>query len=257
MYVRRMAVELHHMILTYHEIVPESSPYVYSTTSASMREHLRALSGIQDPPIITFDDGHRSHAQLAAPILEEFGFRGIFFVTAGWTASKPGYMNWTELAGLVRSGHEIQSHGWSHRYLTDCDDESFSTELLRSRETLEDRLGIRVTSISMPAGRYDARVLEACAAAGYERVYTSDPFQRPRTRNGVEVCGRFMLRRTMNAEAVLRILASGQHAWSRLRLEHAAKSAVRRVIGDHVYQSLWNLAGRRSARETINSTFSE
>jgi peptidoglycan/xylan/chitin deacetylase (PgdA/CDA1 family) len=245
------------MILTYHEIVPEPSAYVYSTTSLSMREHMSALSGLGNPPMITFDDGHRSHMQLAAPVLEDFGFRGVFFITGGWTSTRPGYMSWEELAQLVRSGHEIQSHGWSHQYLTDCSEDGLAVELLRSRQTLEDRLGIHVTGISMPGGRYDSRVLNACAAAGYKHVYTSDPFQRSVVRNNVTVCGRVMLRRTMNAAAVLRILDSEHQVLSRFRLEHAAKKAVQKALGDRVYQHLWNLAGRSSARAAINQSFSE
>jgi peptidoglycan/xylan/chitin deacetylase (PgdA/CDA1 family) len=53
-----------------------------------VREGLRALEGgdpLRRPLVaVTFDDGYADNYDLAAPILEEYGLRGTFFITSGF-----------------------------------------------------------------------------------------------------------------------------------------------------------------------------
>ena len=77
------------MVLTYHEIAPEQATSLYAVSSRQLEEHLR-LFAEWDPPQhsgweLTFDDGHISHYRYALPLLDRFGIRGTFFITAGWT----------------------------------------------------------------------------------------------------------------------------------------------------------------------------
>ena len=62
---------------------------------------------------LTFDDGLKSHYDLAAPELEKRGWRGLFCVIAG-DVGKPGKMTWDDLRDLQRRGHEIANHTLSH-----------------------------------------------------------------------------------------------------------------------------------------------
>ena len=48
---------------------------------------------------ITFDDGHRSNAEIALPILKQLGLRGIFFITTDWIG-RPGFMNEDQIREL-------------------------------------------------------------------------------------------------------------------------------------------------------------
>lgn len=236
------------MILTYHEIESHFASRTYSVLCAALRSHLAALANPQqsERPQITFDDGHVSQLRYAAPELAAFNLRATFFVTAGWTGTRPGYLSRSELRQLASEGHSIGSHGWSHVLLTHCDSLGLCDELLRSRNLLEDCLGTPVTAISMPGGRWNDRVLEACAAAGYERVFHSDPFRRPFRRFGVEVLGRMMVRRDMDAAGLIRLMRAGTARRALLRMRHGAKSAFRRLAGDALYQRMWELAGGRA-----------
>ena len=74
-------------------------------------------------PELTFDDGHISNIDLAAPILQSRNLKARFFITAGWTGTKPSYMGWPELRLLHSAGHSIGAHGWTHTLLTHCNDE--------------------------------------------------------------------------------------------------------------------------------------
>ena len=104
-----------HGVLTYHEVGATPSGYIYSISAAQLDDHVRSL--MPEAALFTFDDGHQSHLHQAAPVLEKYGARGVFFVTAGWTESRPGYMSWAELRELAARGHRIQAHGWSHKFL--------------------------------------------------------------------------------------------------------------------------------------------
>src|SRR5260221_14516941 len=104
-------------------------------------------------------------------------------------------MTSSQLEQLMSAGHNVQSHAWSHEFLTGCSASQLDYELRNSRKTLEDRLGIGVDSISVPGGRWNATVLEACAAAGYQHVYTSEPMFKPVYEHGVWRHGRLMVRR--------------------------------------------------------------
>jgi peptidoglycan/xylan/chitin deacetylase (PgdA/CDA1 family) len=238
------------MILTYHEIEPHSASRSYSVLRAKLRRHLAALAALREaephlPPDITFDDGHASNHRYGAPALREANFRGTFFITAGWTGKRPGYMSVADLRDLAKEGHEIGSHGWSHALLTRCDSRALADELMRSRAFLEDCLGRAVMAISMPGGRWNNRVLAACAEAGYRRVYNSDPFRKPGPKRGVELLGRTMMRRNMDADDVISLVRAGGAKLMLLRVGHEAKCAVRRLAGDTLYQRVWELIGSR------------
>lgn len=231
-------------VLTYHEVGAEPSGYIYSVSAAQLLEHVRLL--MADGALFTFDDGHQSHLYQAAPVLEKHGARGIFFVTAGWTESRPGYLSWPELRELTARGHRIQAHGWSHKFLTNCTDAQLSEELERAKKTLEDRLGCPVDSISAPGGRWNGRVVRACEAAGYARLYVSVPWDPRRQVGRIQVLGRIMVRRTMDAAALQRLLHPGRLDRGIVKLTQAAKNGLQLVLGDRIYKLAWNLLGGRS-----------
>ena len=236
--------------LTYHELASTKPKYLYSVSAARFAEHarfLRALADVErsDSRLITFDDGHISQFDLAFPILKEFSIKAIFFVTAGWIGRREGYMSWKHLEEIARAGHEIQSHGWSHAYLSRCSSEELHTELRRSKRELENRLGVKVSAISAPGGRWNRRVLCACLDAGYERLFTSDPCIPQKKEDGIEVLGRWMVTRTMGANEISLLLDGRGAQVTLMRVRNLFKATARRVIGDRAYQALWRTLARK------------
>lgn len=231
------------MVLTYHEIVPDSSRYAYAVTRTEFRSHVKFLAASRDcdghdAPEITFDDGHVTHFECGLPVLEENRLRGIFFVTVGWVGSRPGYMTWAQAREIAAYGHEVQSHSWSHTFLTTCTASELRIELTRSKDTIEQHLGMPVRAISMPGGRWNRHVVAACAAAGYERLYTSDPWRKPRRAGGVVEIGRYMVQRTTGVPQLRRMLDS-TGALYQLRVQHGVKCFLRAIAGDRLYQRTW------------------
>jgi polysaccharide deacetylase family protein (PEP-CTERM system associated) len=74
-------------------------------------------------------------------LLDECGIKGTFFVQGRVAESFPGLVQ-----SLVAEGHEIQSHGYSHRPLFAMNRQQLRDELERARKTVEDAAGTEVTA---------------------------------------------------------------------------------------------------------------
>lgn len=245
------------MILAYH-VVSDDNPYLYSISRSRMEQHFQFLTELR-PPLrgnqpVTFDDGHVSQYQFGLPLLEQYSLRGIFFVTPEWTDRKPGYMNWAQLRDIVSRGHEVQSHGWSHKFLTQCSAPELRTELRRSRQVLEDGLGVPINALAVPNGAWDRRVLLACEEAGYTRIYTSDPFLRP-GKHALEMFGRVSVQRNTSPADLARFARAESTVFSGVRLRHHAKRAVRAALGQRLYHELWCRLARADARDNFDASY--
>ena len=235
----------------YHELRPDESQYSYAITSGMFQRHMDLFAQTRSAkdctiwPEVTFDDGHISNLELAAPILQARGMTAFFFITAGWTGNKPGYMGWAELRALHKAGHSIGAHGWSHKLLTHCSDDELMTELSKSRLTLEDKLGTSIPTMSLPGGRSNRHVLDACTKAGYSRIYTSIP-RAERNPLGTTI-GRVNVRGTAQPEWIAKLFDPDGRALSELSIRYRMKETAQRLLGDRLYARLWAIVNRHEA----------
>ena len=98
-------------------------------------------------------------------LLEATGARGTFFVL-GWVASR--YPNLVRR--IAECGHEIGSHGMSHRMLTELSPAEVLAEARDSRLLLEDLSGTRVEGYRAPSytiNGHNRWALKALLEAGY------------------------------------------------------------------------------------------
>jgi peptidoglycan/xylan/chitin deacetylase (PgdA/CDA1 family) len=210
--------------------------------SASFAEQLRLFDSLKKNELldaqITFDDGEQSQFHYALSLLAEHEFNATYFVTPGLIGTAAKFLGWEELKALHAAGHSVHSHGWSHKFLTFCSDGELAHELCASKQSLEDNLGSAVEEISVPGGRWNQRVIQACAAAGYRRVYVSDPWEATEI-DGVEVIGRFMVRRTTTITELERIVSRDRSALRRLRMRSQLREGLVSMLGDSLYHRLW------------------
>lgn len=136
---------------------------------------------------LTFDDGNKSDRTIALPLLQERGLTADFFVLTG-RLGKEGSLDPMDVRALRDTGMGIGSHGIDHLDWSQLDPEALSVDLSKSKARLEDICGMPVTMAGIPFGLYNARVLRALRATGYEIAYSSDrgpmrpgDFPRPRT----------------------------------------------------------------------------
>jgi peptidoglycan/xylan/chitin deacetylase (PgdA/CDA1 family) len=126
------------------------------------------------PIVLTFDDGWASDWKIATPILARFGWQAEFFVTAGWVG-KPGFLAWEDLCQALNAGMGIQSHSMTHPDLAQLSHDEIRSELLRSKETLEERLGKSVAFFALPGGSGRlSEVVRLARETGYSGVCTSE-----------------------------------------------------------------------------------
>ena len=233
------------LFLLYHEVRGGGSEYSYVTDAAMFERHAALFANLQRGgdslyPDLTFDDGHGSNLQVAAPILERHVLKAQFFITAGWTGKRPGFMGWADLRALL---HGMGAHGWSHKLLTHCADFELETELNRARLVLEDGLGVAVTTMSLPGGRADTRVLAACRRAGYAQVFTSEP--KAEVLPLGETVGRFNIRGDMQPEWIGELLRPESGLLRRIERQHRLKSLAKSLLGDTLYAKLWALKNNK------------
>jgi len=244
-----MRQPLRRLYLLYHEVRTGESWYSYVVETGvfarqvEMFARMRATESAGLWPELTFDDGHISNVEVAAPILQSRGMTARFFITAGWTGTKPDTMDWPEVRSLHEAGHAIGAHGWSHKLLTHCGDRELQTELSKSRLTLEDKLGSSVVTMSLPGGRSNRRVLAACAAAGYTQVYTSEP--RAELLPLGATVGRLNILGTMQPEWIAKLFEPDGRVLSELGRQYRMKEAAKKLLGDRLYARLWAMVNRR------------
>lgn len=73
----------------------------------------------------TFDDGYLEHYTLAAPLLESYGFRGVFSII-GEKIDTTNYMTTEQLKDLIVRGHDLQVHGLSALNTFASNDEAYA-----------------------------------------------------------------------------------------------------------------------------------
>jgi polysaccharide deacetylase family protein (PEP-CTERM system associated) len=110
-------------------------------------------------------------------LLEAHGARATFFVL-GWIAERHPSLVRT----IAAAGHEVASHGWDHRRVTQQSREQFRESVRTSKGALEDIVrepvvGFRAPSFSIVAGRDWA--LDVLVEEGYRYDSSLFPITRP------------------------------------------------------------------------------
>ncbi len=96
-------------------------------------------------------------------------------------------MDWEQLKHLEAHGVDVESHTEKHYKLTMVSDADLRCELVNSKHQLEARLGKCIRAIAYPQGRYEERVGEAAAAAGYQIGFTTVRTFCPYPRQGLDM----------------------------------------------------------------------
>ena len=128
--------------------------------------------------ILTFDDGYRDNWELAAPLLARYGAKATVFMVAEGIGRKNSWesvdsrrdaelMNGEDLRDWIRQGFEVGSHGMSHARVTELSEEKLRYELVESKKTLEDIVGVEVPFFCYPHGNFDEVAKSAIQEAGY------------------------------------------------------------------------------------------
>lgn len=101
--------------------------------------------------ILTFGDIHKSQYTVVKPILDQYGFKGSFFVTCNFVndsnennvgkdkgkKNETPRMSWSDILALKQDGQDIESKGMTHRDLNQLAPKDLEFEIGGSKQCLE------------------------------------------------------------------------------------------------------------------------
>ena len=126
----------------------------------------------EKPVLITFDDGYKDNYTNAFPIMKKYGMKGTIFVVTGFLGVYDNYLTWDQAKELLDAGFNIESHTYSHKSMTEASDEDISKELVKSKQTIKEKLGIDSDFMAYPTGTYNLHIAELVKEAGYKGAFT-------------------------------------------------------------------------------------
>ena len=120
----------------------------------------------EKPIVITFDDGHQSIYDNAMPIMQSYGFPGVFYIVANRINGSPDFVTAEQLKEMIEAGWEVGSHSYSHLDLT-LNHNLADKEIGQSKTDLEYTLATKVLTFAYPYGTIDPFVAQKVSDFGY------------------------------------------------------------------------------------------
>lgn len=115
---------------------------------------------------LTFDDGpDRQWTPAIANVLNQHGVKGTFFVLGQMVDQNPDI-----LQQLVRQGHEIGNHTYSHKQLHTLTPQQLEEEVNRTDNAIYRAVGIRTRLIRPPYGGLSDSVIQYLRDRGYKII---------------------------------------------------------------------------------------
>jgi peptidoglycan/xylan/chitin deacetylase (PgdA/CDA1 family) len=197
------------VILLYHRIGGrggeiELPPALFERQLAALAERERvltldqAMAGRHDGGVVvTVDDGYRDFSDTALPLLERYRIPVVLYLATGLVAGEgsgpddPDALSWSQLrealaTGLVTFG----AHTHGHTDLSRAPEQRCHDEMARSKELVEDRLGVPCRHFAYPwavgsaaADRVARQLFDTAALDAWRcnRAGATDPWRLGRT----------------------------------------------------------------------------
>jgi peptidoglycan/xylan/chitin deacetylase (PgdA/CDA1 family) len=133
--------------------------------------------------VITADDGWKSVYTYMLPLVRKYNIPVTLFIYPQTISQGKNAMTWDQLKELQQTGlFDIQGHTYWHpnfkqekKKRSPSDYEKFvQTQLVTSKQILEEKLGSKVTLLAWPFGIYDDYLEQEAAKAGYVMAFSID-----------------------------------------------------------------------------------
>ncbi len=204
----------------------------YKVDAIEFEKHVKQCVGKN--VVFSFDDGGVSFYTEAAPILERYGFKGVFFISTAFIG-KPGFLTEEQIRDLDARGHIIGSHTHNHlRNLSLFDRETIENEWNKSVDVLSKILNKRVRYASLPNGDGSTVVYDAIRKTGITEIYTSVPTTKIVKKDGVNIFGRYTILNSFSSTKVRSIVFS-KGTRNRMYIKWYVISIIKKVLGKQYY----------------------
>ena len=144
----------------YHSILPNQL-YDYLTKGKPLPER---------PFMITFDDTHAEHYTVAAPEMEKYGFKGVFFCMT-IPIGKPNYMSAEQIKSLADRGHVVGSHTWDHHNVKKLQGQDWQVQIEKPKQQLEKITGKPVDYFAYPFGVWNDTAASEIEKYGFKAAF--------------------------------------------------------------------------------------
>lgn len=98
-------------------------------------------------------------------IFDKYGIKTTFFVGGTWVSSNPEL-----LKKIFDKGHEIGSHGYSHKEQGKLGYETNYEEISKCHSLVSKTIGINMELFAPPGGSYNANTVKAASDLGYKTI---------------------------------------------------------------------------------------
>ena len=233
--------------LMYHDVYDVSnkesgfnidSNYPYKIKKEAFEEQIKALSkyvesrGVDKGYIrLSFDDGGVSFFNIIMPILEKYGFKGYFFIATSFIG-QDGFLTEEMIKEMHFRGHVIGGHSHTHRQrMHTLPLEDLENDWKECIDTLNRITGDYTRIVSLPNGFESKRIFKTLCLLGIKDVYTSEPFEKPKHHDNLNVFGRYGIRNTMTIDDVLAI-AFNNKTKNKIRYKKAVLNFLKKIMGN-------------------------
>jgi peptidoglycan/xylan/chitin deacetylase (PgdA/CDA1 family) len=148
----------------------QTMPEVFAQHMAFLRDHGYRTLNLQQtvdilmgkstptgrPVVLTFDDGYANFYREAFPVMAQHGFTATVYLPTGYIGSSPMLfqgqecLTWNEVRELQAHGITFGSHTVTHPQLQLLSRTEIEHELRDSKATIEDAVGVSVSSFAYP-----------------------------------------------------------------------------------------------------------
>lgn len=152
----------------YQTVLPDQL-LAYLTTGAPLPEK---------PVILTFDDTSLGQYTVAAPELEKYGFKGVFFIMTV-SLGRPNYMTRAQVKELSDKGHVMGSHTWDHQNVKKYQGQDWVTQVEKPSRQLAEITGNPTEYFAYPFGLWNPAAIpelkQRGMVAAFQLADTRDP----------------------------------------------------------------------------------
>lgn len=144
----------------YHTILPHQ-----------LQEYLTQGTPLPEKPImLTFDDTKLDQYTVAKPTLDQYGFKGVFFIMTV-SIGRPNYMTKAQIKELSDAGHVIGSHTYDHHNVKKYEEKDWVTQIEKPTQQLEAITGKPVEYFAYPFGLWRPEAIPELQKRGFKAAY--------------------------------------------------------------------------------------
>lgn len=249
----RSVALMYHALTRGGRVDPDQDPH-YTVAEDIFRQHLdmmiarcgRAISAREwltapsSGAVLTFDDGHISNYEIAFPLLATRGCNADFFINPA-NVGTAGFANWPQLREMATGGMSIQSHSYSHRYLSELSDKQLREELTRSKAIIEERIGHEVSLLAPPGGRMLGGLERVARECGYRWVLSSRPGALRAISADAQrapILSRMAVTAQLDGATLRAWLAGSRATFVQAQLRYSALAGLKKLLGNRGYERL-------------------